>query len=132
MQKPCLFRHAEIAVPARALEKRSAVYTKPWIIELILDMAGYDPGSDLTAKFAVEAIVEMQEADTFASEVSAYPVVTVIRKGSQHSAVVASQRRLRRAGQRTAGGGEGRRRHQGTRHRRSTYGGRSKPSSSTS
>jgi hypothetical protein len=78
MQTPLLFRHAEAAVPTRAPEKRGAVYTKPWITELILarkvdtmflrfevytkpritelilDMAGYDAGSDLAAKFAVE------------------------------------------------------------------------------
>ena len=80
MQTPFLFRHAEIAVSARALEKRSAGYTKPKITELILDMAGYDAGSDLTEKFA----------DAFASGVSAYPAVTVIPKGNQHLAVVAS------------------------------------------
>jgi hypothetical protein len=54
MQTPLLFRHAEATVPARVPEKRGAVYTKPWITELILDMGGYDAGSDLAAKFAVE------------------------------------------------------------------------------
>jgi hypothetical protein len=54
MQTPLLSRHAETAVPVRVPEKRGAVYTKPWIIELISDMAGYDACGDLAAKFAVE------------------------------------------------------------------------------
>lgn len=39
------------------MEKRGAVYTKPWIVELLLDMAGYDVTADLAAKFAVEPAV---------------------------------------------------------------------------
>ncbi|MFL6335527.1 MAG: Eco57I restriction-modification methylase domain-containing protein [Pyrinomonadaceae bacterium] len=54
MQTPLLFRHTETSAPARAPEKRGAVYTKPWVTELILDMAGYDASSDLAKKFAVE------------------------------------------------------------------------------
>src|SRR5947209_19921887 len=54
MQTPLLFRHTETAVPAQAPEKRGAVYTKPWITELILDIAGYHVGSDLATMFAVE------------------------------------------------------------------------------
>jgi hypothetical protein len=54
MQTPLLFRHTEASAPARAPEKRGAVYTKPWVTELILDMAGYDAGGDLAMKFAVE------------------------------------------------------------------------------
>lgn len=44
----------------------------------------------VTSKFAVEAVVEMHEADAFASEVSAYPAVTIIRRDLQRAAVVAS------------------------------------------
>jgi hypothetical protein len=56
MQTPLLLRHVEAIgmTPARAFEKRAAIYTKPWIVELILDMAGYDVATDLAAKFAVE------------------------------------------------------------------------------
>ncbi len=54
MQTPFLFRNTEASVPARALEKRGAVFTKPWITELILNMAGYEVGSDLAARFPVE------------------------------------------------------------------------------
>ncbi len=54
MQTPLLFRHNETSAPARAPEKRGAVYTKPWVTELILDMAGYDVSGDLSTKFAVE------------------------------------------------------------------------------
>jgi adenine-specific DNA-methyltransferase len=54
MQTPLLLRHTEISAPARAPEKRGAVYTKPWIAQLVLDMAGYEVGADLAAKFAVE------------------------------------------------------------------------------
>ena len=54
MQTPLLFRHNETSAPARAPEKRGAVYTKPWVTELILDMAGYDVSGDLATKFAVE------------------------------------------------------------------------------
>jgi hypothetical protein len=56
MQTPLLLRHTDAAptAPTRPLEKRGAVYTKPWIVELLLDMAGYDVTADLAAKFAVE------------------------------------------------------------------------------
>jgi hypothetical protein len=54
MQTPLLFRHTEASAPARAPVKRGAVYTKPWVTELILDMAGYDPRGDLATKFTVE------------------------------------------------------------------------------
>jgi hypothetical protein len=54
MQTPLLFRHIETSAPARAPEKRGAVYTKPWVTELILDLAGYDASGDLATKFAVE------------------------------------------------------------------------------
>lgn len=43
----------------------------------------------VTSSFAVEAVIEMHRADAFASEVSAYPAITVIRRGNQGTAVVA-------------------------------------------
>ncbi len=50
-------------------------------------------GADLrrlvTAHFAVDAVVEMHEVDAFEEEVSAYPAVTVIRRGRQGPAVLA-------------------------------------------
>ena len=54
MQTPLLFRNTKVSAPARASEKRGAVYTKPRITELILDMAGYKVRGNLAAKFAVE------------------------------------------------------------------------------
>ena len=44
----------------------------------------------VTGGFAVEAVVEMHEADPFDDDVSAYPAITVIRRGRQGRAVVAS------------------------------------------
>ncbi|MDI3340924.1 MAG: Eco57I restriction-modification methylase domain-containing protein [Sphaerobacter sp.] len=35
-------------------EKRGVVYTKPWVVDLILDLAGYIPDRDLAGTFAVE------------------------------------------------------------------------------
>src|SRR5579883_85602 len=43
-----------VAVPQ---EKNGAVYTKSWIVELILDLAGYTPEHDLAATVAVEPAV---------------------------------------------------------------------------
>jgi hypothetical protein len=44
----------------------------------------------VTEGFSVETVVEMHNADAFDDEVSAYPAVTVIRRGKQSRAVVAS------------------------------------------
>lgn len=41
-----------IVLPPR--EKRGVVYTKPWVVDLILDLAGYTPDADLGAMVAVE------------------------------------------------------------------------------
>lgn len=35
-------------------EKRGVVYTKPWVVELMLDLAGYTPDADLGVMVAVE------------------------------------------------------------------------------
>ncbi len=44
----------------------------------------------VTSGFGVEAVIEMHQADAFELEVSAYPAITVIRRGPQGMAVVAS------------------------------------------
>jgi hypothetical protein len=44
----------------------------------------------VTSAFGVEAVVEMHNADAFADEVDAYPAITVIRRQTQGSTVVAS------------------------------------------
>ena len=44
----------------------------------------------VTKRFAVETIVEMHNANAFHDDVSAYPAATIIRRGSQKRAVVAS------------------------------------------
>lgn len=46
----------------------------------------------VTAAYSVETVIEMHRADAFESEVSAYPAVTVIRRGDQGPALVASLR----------------------------------------
>jgi len=46
-----------VAAPAPstpAPEKHGVVYTKRWVVDLILDLAGYTPDRDLAASFAVE------------------------------------------------------------------------------
>ena len=44
----------------------------------------------ITSAFNVETIIEMHDADPFASTVSAYPAITVIRAGAQGRVVVAT------------------------------------------
>ena len=39
---------------APAREVKGVVYTKPWVADLILDLAGYQPAEDLAARYAVE------------------------------------------------------------------------------
>jgi len=39
---------------APAGEARGVVYTKPWVADLVLDLAGYEPAGDLAARYAVE------------------------------------------------------------------------------
>jgi adenine-specific DNA-methyltransferase len=36
------------------LAPKGVVYTKPWVVDLILDLAGYRPEEDLAAKYAIE------------------------------------------------------------------------------
>lgn len=44
----------------------------------------------VTSDFAVEVVIEMHDADAFHNEVDAYPAITVIRRKSQGTAIVAS------------------------------------------
>ncbi len=44
----------------------------------------------ITARFGVEIVVEMHNAQAFDDDVSAYPAITIIRRGAQTRAVVAS------------------------------------------
>lgn len=44
----------------------------------------------VTSRYRVESIIEMHNADAFDEEVSAYPAITVIRRGPQGKVVVAS------------------------------------------
>ena len=37
-----------------ATESKGVVYTQPWVVDLILDLAGYRPDEDLAARYAVE------------------------------------------------------------------------------
>ncbi len=41
-----------LALPLQ--EKNGAVYTKPWVVELILDLAGYTPEANLVDRLAIE------------------------------------------------------------------------------
>jgi adenine-specific DNA-methyltransferase len=47
----------------------------------------------VTSGFAVEAVVEMHDADAFHNEVLAYPAITVIRRAEQSRALVAKAKR---------------------------------------
>ena len=48
-------KHNISTVPAPPpREKRGVVYTKPWVVELMLDLAGYTPDADLGTMVAVE------------------------------------------------------------------------------
>jgi adenine-specific DNA-methyltransferase len=40
--------------PSISLEKKGVVYTKPWVVDLILDLAGYRATDDLARRYAVE------------------------------------------------------------------------------
>ena len=42
------------AGPATPRERRGAVFTRPWVVELLLDLAGYREDADLAAALAVE------------------------------------------------------------------------------
>jgi adenine-specific DNA-methyltransferase len=44
----------------------------------------------ITSEFAVDVVIEMHDAEAFHDEVDAYPAITVIRRGRQGTAVVAS------------------------------------------
>jgi adenine-specific DNA-methyltransferase len=44
----------------------------------------------VTSGFSVDVVIEMHNADAFHDEVDAYPAITVIRRGSQGSAIVAN------------------------------------------
>lgn len=56
----------------------------------MLNQYGAQLRSLVTSRFAVDTIVEMHKADAFHEDVSAYPAITIIRKGSQNVAVVAT------------------------------------------
>lgn len=43
----------------------------------------------ITSQFSVETVIELHQADAFHSEVSAYPAITVIRRGEQQRVLVA-------------------------------------------
>jgi hypothetical protein len=44
----------------------------------------------VTSNFAVDVVIEMHTANAFRDEVDAYPAITVIRRGGQRKAVIAS------------------------------------------
>jgi hypothetical protein len=56
----------------------------------MLNQYGAQLRSLVTSRFAVDTIVEMHKADAFHDDVNAYPAITIIRKGTQKAAVVAS------------------------------------------
>jgi len=55
----------------------------------MLNQYGADLRRLVTARFRVETVIEMHEADAFDDDVSAYPAITVIRRGPPGPAVVA-------------------------------------------
>lgn len=56
----------------------------------MLNQYGAELRRFVTARASVEVVIEMHRADAFALDVSAYPAITVIRRGPQQAAVVAS------------------------------------------
>jgi adenine-specific DNA-methyltransferase len=56
----------------------------------MLNQYGAELRALVTSRYAVDTIVEMHNADAFHDDVSAYPAITVIRRGAQKNAVVAS------------------------------------------
>jgi adenine-specific DNA-methyltransferase len=44
----------QLSLPAEPRETKGVVYTKPWVVDLILDLVGYRPEADLAAMVAVE------------------------------------------------------------------------------
>lgn len=56
----------------------------------MLNQYGAELRNLVTSAYAVEAVIEMHQADAFHDDVSAYPAITVLRKASQQNAVVAS------------------------------------------
>ena len=56
----------------------------------MLNQYGAELRRFVTERFGVETVVEMHNADAFDNDVSAYPAITVIRRGPQTRAVVAS------------------------------------------
>ncbi len=67
----------------------------------MLNQYGAGLRSLVTGGFGVEVVVEMHDSDAFDAAVSAYPAITVIRRGPQGRAVVAS---VGRAATETGGG----------------------------
>ncbi len=47
-------RQPVIDLTGHVPEPKGVVYTRPWVVELILDLAGYRAGEDLAGKYAVE------------------------------------------------------------------------------
>ena len=56
----------------------------------MLNQYGADLRRLITSRFGVEVVVEMHNAPAFDDDVSAYPAITVIRRGPQSQVVVAS------------------------------------------
>ena len=56
----------------------------------MLNQYGAELRNLVTSAYAVETVVEMHEADAFEDDVSAYPAITVIRRGTQACVAVAS------------------------------------------
>jgi hypothetical protein len=44
----------------------------------------------ITSEYAVDFVIEMHDANAFVDEVDAYPAITIVRRGSQYHAVVAT------------------------------------------
>src|ERR1022692_431184 len=53
MQMPLLLT-LRLPQPAAPLEAKGVVYTKRWVVELLLDLAGYRPENNLVDALAVE------------------------------------------------------------------------------
>jgi adenine-specific DNA-methyltransferase len=47
-------RYEADAAELPRVAEHGVVYTRPWVVDLVLDLAGYDPGEDLVSSVAVE------------------------------------------------------------------------------
>jgi adenine-specific DNA-methyltransferase len=93
-QYPTMTGRADIYIAfyeaALAQLKRTGVCAFICADRWMLNQYGTELRKLVTNGYSVEAVIEMHKADAFDLDVSAYPAITIIRRGPQTAAVVAS------------------------------------------